>query len=277
MNIAEDKIKQSMQKMSETLCLRNYSRKTREAYIRCVRIFLEKNPSELETPNNELINQFLLELFYHNKASQTVSQYFHALRFYYDVVLCTPMTLNWRTPKRRQRLPTVLSHDEIKRVLCAVTNRKHRTMIALAYGAGLRVSEFVSLRVYDCDFDSGFIHLKSAKGNKDRLTLLPEKLSEDLHRLAHGKPGSAFLFESERGGRLTTTTIQKVFTRALRKVTVVKPATFHSLRHSFATHLLERGTDIRYVQELLGHANIRTTQLYTHVTNPTLKNIRSPL
>lgn len=277
MDITADKIKQSMQKMNETLYLRNYSRKTREAYVRCVRIFLEKNPGGLESPNNERIKHFLLELFHQNKASQTVSQYFHALRFYYDVVLCAPISLNWRTPKRRQRLPTVLSHDEIERMLHAVSNRKHRTMIALAYGAGLRVSEVVSLRVHDCDFDSGFIHLQSAKGNKDRLTLLPEKLSEDLRLLAHGKPGSSFLFESERGGKLTTATIQKVFTRALRTADIVKPATFHSLRHSFATHLLERGTDIRYVQELLGHANIRTTQLYTHVTNPTLKNIRSPL
>ncbi len=263
--------------MDETLRLRNYSLKTRNAYIRCVRIFLEKNPHGLERPNNESINFFLLDLFHKNRASQTVSQYFYALRFFYDIVLRTPVTLSWRTPKRRQRLPTVLSHDEIERIIHTVTNPKHRAMIALAYGAGLRVSEVTSLRVQDFDFDSGFIHLKSAKGNKDRLTLLPEKLSEDLRRLIHGKTGSAFVFESERGGKLTTATIQKVFMRTLQRVNINKPATFHSLRHSFATHLLENGTDIRYVQELLGHTNIRTTQIYTHVTNPSLKNIKSPL
>jgi site-specific recombinase XerD len=277
MDFETNKIHQSLQKMNETLRLRNYSRKTRDAYVRCVRIFLEKNPGGFENLNNERINLFLLDLFNKNRTSQTVSQYFYALRFYYDVVLRTPVTLNWRTPKRRKRLPTVLSHDEIERIIHMITNLKHRVMIALAYGAGLRVSEVTSLRVQDCDFDSGIIHLKSAKGNKDRLTLLPPKLSEDLRRLTHGKTGPAFVFESERGGKLTTATIQKVFLRTLQKVGINKPATFHSLRHSFATHLLENGVDIRHVQELLGHANIRTTQMYTHVTNPSLKNIKSPL
>ena len=277
MNTHPDKIKMSLQKMDETLRLSNYSPKTRNAYIRCVRIFLDKNPFGLEKPDNESIKLFLLELFHKNRASQTVSQYFHALRFYYIVVLRTPVTLGWSTPKRPQRLPTVLSHDEIERILHSITNLKHRAMIALAYGAGLRVSEVTSLCVQDCDFDSGSIHLKSAKGNKDRITLLPEKLSEDLRSLAHGKTGSALVFASERGGKLTTATIQKVFMRTLQRVNINKPATFHSLRHSFATHLLENGTDIRYVQELLGHTNIRTTQIYTHVTNPSLKNIKSPL
>ncbi len=277
MNTHPDKIKMSLQKMDETLRLSNYSPKTRNAYIRCVRIFLDKNPFGLEKPDNESIKLFLLELFHKNRASQTVSQYFHALRFYYIVVLRTPVTLGWSTPKRPQRLPTVLSHDEIERILHSITNLKHRAMIALAYGAGLRVSEVTSLCVQDCDFDSGSIHLKSAKGNKDRITLLPEKLSEDLRSLAHGKTGSALVFASERGGKLTTATIQKVFARTLQRAGINKPATFHSLRHSFATHLLENGTDIRYVQVLLGHANIRTTQLYTQVTNTKLKNIKSPL
>ena len=123
----------------------------------------------------------------------------------------------------------------------------------------------------------GTIHIKNAKGQKDRISVLPNKLIGNLKSLISGKMGNDFVFESERGGKLTTRTAQKVFERALKKSGTAKNATFHSLRHSFATHLLENGVDVRYVQELLGHQNIRTTQVYTHVTNPKIKNIKSPL
>jgi integrase/recombinase XerD len=121
------------------------------------------------------------------------------------------------------------------------------------------------------------ILVRGAKGQKDRITLLSEKVIPDLQNVILGKAPNDLVFESERGGKLTTRTLQKVFADALKKSKIQKPATFHSLRHSFATHLLENGTDIRYVQELLGHHNIRTTQRYTQVTNPSLKNIKSPL
>ncbi|HQA64094.1 MAG TPA: tyrosine-type recombinase/integrase, partial [bacterium] len=112
---------------------------------------------------------------------------------------------------------------------------------------------------------------------KDRITLIPEKLLPDLNILIADRDGNDYLFESERGGRLTERTAQAIFYKALKQAKIKKDATFHSLRHSFATHLLENGTDIRYVQELLGHQNIRTTQIYTHITNPGIKNIKSPL
>ncbi len=121
------------------------------------------------------------------------------------------------------------------------------------------------------------IHVRQGKGKKDRVSVLSDKIINDLKICGGGRIGSAYLFESERGGKLTTATAQKVFYQCLRKAGINKPASFHSLRHSFATHLLENGVDVRYVQELLGHANIRTTQIYTHVTNPKLKNIKSPL
>ena len=121
------------------------------------------------------------------------------------------------------------------------------------------------------------VHIKGAKGRKDRITIVPEKMKNGLRNIIAGKKGNDFIFESARGGRLTTRSAQKVFDSALKKAKIKKSATFHSLRHSFATHLLENGTDIRYVQELLGHSNIRTTQIYTKVTNPMLKNIKSPL
>jgi site-specific recombinase XerD len=182
-----------------------------------------------------------------------------------------------RSAKKNRYLPVVLSRAEIEALLNVTANNKHRLLLALAYGAGLRVSEVVALRVQDIDLNELTIHIKQAKGNKDRISVCPIKLVVAIREQVAGRNGSDFVFMSEQGGGLTTRTAQKVFENALKKSGVCKPATFHSLRHSFATHLLENGVDTRYVQELLGHQNIRTTQLYTQVTNPSLKNIKSPL
>ena len=147
----------------------------------------------------------------------------------------------------------------------------------MAYAAGLRVSEVVSLRVKDIDMNELTVTVRQGKGKKDRLTVLSPKLTGDMQSLTAGNGLNEYVFVSERGGKLTVTAAQMIFKKCLRKAGIIKDATFHSLRHSFATHLLENGVDVRYVQELLGHQNIRTTQIYTHVTNPNLKNIRSPL
>jgi len=179
--------------------------------------------------------------------------------------------------KRNKKLPIVLSREEIKNIIDVIRNPKHKLIISLAYGAGLRISEVVNLKVKDINLEELTIHLKNAKGKKDRITIFPEKIKNDLQSLIAGKNMDDYLFESERSGKLTERTAQKVFENALKKSDIKKDATFHSLRHSFATHLLENGVDVRYVQELLGHQNIRTTQIYTQVTNPKLKNIKSPL
>jgi len=156
-------------------------------------------------------------------------------------------------------------------------NFKHRLLLALAYSAGLRVSEVVRLRAPDIDLGGLTVIVRQGKGKKDRLTVISSTLAPELQKIMAGKEANDYVFASERGGRLTETSAQKVFYQALIRAGIKKPATFHSLRHSFATHLLENGTDVRYVQELLGHANIRTTQIYTHVTNPAIRNIKSPL
>lgn len=170
----------------------------------------------------------------------------------------------------------VLTKQEIERLLSVIINRKHKTLVGLSYAGGLRISEAIHLRVQDIDLEAKTIFVHQGKGKKDRISILSDRLISDLATLTNYKSARAYVFESERGGPLTTRTAQKIFETALVKAGINKPATFHSLRHSFATHLLENGTDIRYVQELLGHANIRTTQIYTQVTNPMLKNIKSP-
>jgi len=150
-------------------------------------------------------------------------------------------------------------------------------MLSISYGAGLRVCEVINLKIEDVDSERNLIHIKQSKGGKDRVTILPEKIKDDLKNLMYANDNQRYLFESERGGNLTTRTAQKIFEQALKRSGIIKKASFHSLRHSFATHLLENGVDVRYVQELLGHKNIRTTQIYTHVTNMALRNIKSPL
>lgn len=182
-----------------------------------------------------------------------------------------------QSAKKPKSLPTVLSRSEVAKILESPKNTKHKLLLSLAYGEGLRVSEVIGLKVQDLDFEELTVHIKQAKGQKDRISVMPTSLIDGLKNLIAGKNKNGLVFASERGGILTTRTAQKVFENALRDSGIKKDVTFHSLRHSFATHLLENGTDVRFVQELLGHQNIRTTQIYTHVTNPKLKNIKSPL
>jgi len=227
--------------------------------------------------NQDNIRDFLLHYEQKGISAQSRNLFLNTIKFYYRSVVGINQKIEIRSAKKNKSLPVVLSRNDIKRILNSTQNPKHKLLLSLAYGAGLRVSEVIALKVGDIDLNELTIHIKQAKGKKDRISVLPEKLVNDIKKLAAGKVGSDFVFASERGGKLTTRTAQKVFENSLKKAGVQKEATFHSLRHSFATHLLENGVDVRYVQELLGHQNIRTTQIYTHVTNPKIKNIKSPL
>lgn len=270
-------IEQIIDATRDELLLKNYSQKTIKNYTLCLRAFLQTQHAITKHPDEKQIRAFLLSLKKRGLSSSTISLHLNAIKFLYRYVLRSPRHITIRFPKRAKKLPIVLTRQEIQRILASITNTKHRTMIALAYGAGLRVSEVVTLKKRDILFDEGTIHIKNAKGAKDRITLLPEKLIPALHIILTHKKSNDVVFESERGGTLTTRTLQVVFSRALSKAGINKTATFHSLRHSFATHLIENGTSIRFVQELLGHNNIRTTQQYVHLTNPQRKHIRSPL
>jgi len=179
--------------------------------------------------------------------------------------------------KEAKKLPSVLSQSEVQQLIASYTNTKHKLMIQLSYGCWLRVSEVVVLRTKDVDFDRHVLIVRWWKWNKDRQIPLPNTLYVELQSLLRTNNANDFIFESERWGSLTTTTLQKIFHQWCKRIAIKKDVTFHSLRHSFATHLLEQGTDIRYVQTLLGHANIRTTQIYTHVMQPALDRIISPL
>lgn len=263
--------------------LRNYSHKTIKSYTSCLRSFIRyitpRHPREV---NEEEIRKYLLHLITEKKlAASTVNQVFNALRFLYVELYDKPFVIGrLPRPQKEKKLPDVLNEEEVLRIFGVVTNLKHRTMLMLAYASGLRVSEVVSLKIEDFDADRNMIHIRSAKGKKDRYTLLPVSLRETLHRYWKeyklGKSG--WLFQgAKQNYHLATRSIQHVFERAVQQAGITKPVSMHTLRHSFATHLLEHGTDLRYIQELLGHQSSKTTEVYTHVSKQHIGTIRSPL
>lgn len=252
--------------MQRYMRVAGYSARTIKSYVRCVR----------EIGEQDLL-KFLDELASKGKSSYTLNQYHAAYKLYKNKVLGEKWTAPFPYSKHHQRLPVVLSRAEILKLITVPKNHKHRLLLSLAYGTGLRVSEIVNTRVKDLDLSDLSLIIRSGKGGKDRLTILPDKIVNDLRDMTAGKKPDDYIFESERGGKLTTRTAQAVFSKALKLAGIKKKATFHSLRHSFATHLLENGVDVRYIKQLLGHASLSTTQLYTKVTNPQLKNIKSPL
>lgn len=266
-----------LNKSKRVLKLKNYSTKTLKTYLLYIKEYIRFSKNAGIKNKQKAIEEFLLDKHKRQQSPQTINLALNAIKFLYAKVLKDPQKIDLKFAKRSKKLPVVLSHAEIEKIIEATDNAKYKLMISLGYACGLRVSEVINLKVADLHIDELVVHIKNAKGKKDRISVLPKKLQNDLRNIVAGKNASDFVFTSNRGGKLTTTSLQKMFRKSFRKVKINKPATFHSLRHSFATHLLENGTDVRYVQELLGHSNIRTTQIYTQVTNPKLKNIKSPL
>ncbi|MEK9183091.1 MAG: site-specific tyrosine recombinase/integron integrase [Patescibacteria group bacterium] len=257
--------------------LRNYSHQTVKVYTAVVKdlyAFYKRPPRDL---TEEEIKEYLYAKQKRGLSSQSIALAANALNFLYSQIYKRADFQRIRHPKKTSRLPAVLSREEVERIINQTNNKKHRLLLAFSYAAGLRVSEAIAVRVKDVDIVEMTVVVRQGKGKKDRLSVLSSKLVDDIESQSVGKGADDYLFESERGGKLTAATAQIIFRQCLQKSGIKKDASFHSLRHSFATHLLENGVDVRYVQELLGHRNIRTTQIYTHVTNPGIKNIKSPL
>ena len=255
---------------------RKYSYRTLKRYLAIARNFTQFCGSAIEDARAEEISRYLSNLERGNGASaSTLNQAISALKFVMEEVLGreAPAT---RRPRADRKLPGVLSREEALAICRAPRNLKHRAILAIAYSAGLRVSEIAKLRIEDLDFDRGVIRVRGGKGRKDRYTLLASRLAKlveeyrDLHRPRE------WLFEGHDGRAMSVRTLQEIFYRALAECGIEKSASIHCLRHSFATHLLEDGTDIRYIQELLGHSSPKTTQVYTHVARRDVLRIRSP-
>ena len=272
-----------IQVLTNELRLRNYSPKTIKAYKSCVRSFVEyflpRHPRDLD--NEDIRSYFLYLLEERKHPAGTVNQVYNAIKFVYKELYQLPFVIErLPRPQKERKLPDVLSLHEIKRIFIQVSNTKHRVMLMMTYASGLRVSELVQLRIEDLDIQRGVIHVRSAKGRKDRYTVLPPTMIPLLHRYAqeYRLGTSGWLFPSGFSSKhLATRSIQAVFERAVKSAGIEKPVSMHSLRHSFATHLLESGTDLRYIQELLGHQSVRTTEIYTHVSTHQIGRVRSPI
>lgn len=263
--------------LERELKYRNYSPRTIEVYMNCISNFLKYIKNDISKISKDIIIDFILHLQSQKKAPKTVNLYKEAIKFFLNNVIKMYLDIDIKLSREPKKLPIVLTKNEIMSIVDNIKNEKHKCIISLAYSSGLRVSDVVHLKVWDFDMENLTLHIKWGKGEKDRITIFSEKLKKDILRLSEMKQWNELLLESERWGKLTTRTLQKIFSDALKKSWIKKEATFHSLRHSFATHLLENGTDIRYIQELLWHMSIKTTQIYTKVMNPKIKNIISPL
>jgi len=262
--------------LERELRIRNYSKKTADSYIyynQEILKFCKKDPREVNTEDIKNYLDFLAQ----DRSASTVSVAYNALLFYYKTIWHRQFFINLPHPRKEKHLPVVLSKDEVIRIINSADNAKHHCILSILYGTGVRVSELTHIKMYDLDLDRMFLRVYQGKGKKDRMTILPESLREILVKQQQLKKSSDFLFTNGRGGRLTQTTIQKIVAQSAKHAGIYKNISPHTLRHTFATHLLENGVDIRYIQELLGHSKLQTTQIYTHVAANNFNNIKSPL
>ena len=277
-----------LDRVRRALTLRGYSPRTRKVYLGQIRRFLEwcgsrsdpRAADSLPAELGERARAYILELIEERGISKSYqNQVVSALRFLCESVLGRPaVALRIPRPRKESRLPTVLSPQEVARLIGRARNPKHRALLVLLYSSGLRVGELVRLRPGDLDADRGLLRVRAGKGDKDRYTLLARRAIEVVGVYRAAFPSDRWLFPGGKPGRhLTTRSVQRVVKRAARAAGIEKSVTAHTLRHSFATHLLEAGTNLRIIQELLGHKSARTTQIYTRVTTTELRSVQSPL
>lgn len=223
--------------------------------------------------NEESVKDYL-QLLIKRQNPSTVSANLSAIDFFFEKVLDCKIKIPH--PKRNKTLPEILNIEEVRKLIDVTSNIKHKLILKILYGCGLRVSELVNLKKEDLNFDEGLIHVKLAKGKKDRFVKIPDSIKKDLEAYSLILQ-EAILFPSSRGGKLTTATIRAIVENSAKKAGIKKRVYPHLLRHSFATHLLESGVDLRIIQKLLGHSDIKTTQIYTQISQQSIKNIKSPL
>lgn len=263
------------------LKLRNYSYKTFKSYrshlLDFAKYISPRHPRDL---NEQDIREYLLHLIHdRNFTAGTMGQVISAIRFLYVELYKRPFAIaGIPRPLKERKLPVVLSLEEVKRIFETLGNEKHRIMLMLVYSAGLRVGEVVRLKPEDIDSDRMMIHIRGGKGKKDRYTVLSGVILGSLRAYWKAYRPKKWLFEGKEAGKpYSIRSAERVFEKAASRAGIVKHVSIHSLRHAFATHLLEQGTDIKFIQELLGHCSVRTTEIYTHVSKKEIGQIRSPI
>jgi integrase/recombinase XerD len=264
----------------DKLKVKRYSKSTIGTYTGMFTDFINfYSNKSLDDISEQDIKDYLLYLIDRRGVSSSYqNQAVNAIKFYYEKVKGGERTVYMiDRPRSEHKLPVVLSFDEVKRILDATRNLKHKCILMTLYSAGLRISELLRLKLNDLDYDQMKIHVKDAKGNKDRFTILSGKLVEMLKDYFSAYKPTEYLFEGAGGKPYSDTSAESVFHRSCKYAGITKDVSLHTLRHSFATHMLEKGADIRYIQYLLGHASAKTTQIYTHITAKGMDKIKSPL
>jgi len=249
-----------------------------------IRTYLKSNKKLLEETNKKPkeINEDDVKMYIVNNlddsSSSSVILFLSAIKFAYSTILKKDPTKDIKRPKREKRIPTVLTKEEVKKLLDSYDTKKSILMTSMLYACGFRVSELTNLKINDLNFEEEIGHVKQGKGKKDRVFNIPEFLRKDLEKQVYKQKekNQEYLFTGPKG-QLSSRNLQKMIQKAAKRAEIKKEVHPHTLRHSFATHLLENGTDIRKIQELLGHADISTTQIYAHVSPEELKKIKSPI
>ena len=267
--------------MEGDLILKAYSPHTQKAYLRGARHFARHYMRSPQEMGEQEERDFLLHLVRDRNASPaTQDMYVNALKFLYAVTLKRPEVVkDLSHPKRPKTLPVILSPAEVLRVFAAIHSVKYKAIIAIAYAAGLRISEVCSLSVSNIDSQRMRIHIRSGKGKKDRYVMLGESLLTLLRQYYQAvRPQGKYLFPGQKPhSHISTSSVSRVLQKVIQETGLSKKVTMHTLRHCFATHLMEAGTDIRILQVLLGHSSILTTLRYTHITDRLVQKLVSPL
>ena len=267
-----------LKEIKKILIVGGYSSSTVNTYITCLKYF--KNyfyDIEIDLLSKDDILEYLFHLIKNNYSKSTQNQHINAIKFYFEKCLGKKREYYLiDRPRKDKMLPIVLSKNEIQLLFNCTYNLKHFTILAVIYSCGLRVSELINIKINDIDNNRMVIHIRQAKGNKDRQVQLTSKILNLLRKYYKKYRPVNYLIVGQNGGKYSTTSIQKIIKNSTLKAGIYKKVTPHTLRHSFATHLLENRTDIRFIQTILGHSDIKTTQIYTHVSNAHLKNIQNP-
>jgi len=269
-----------IEKYKNQLIQKRYSKNTIKTYCNYFKDYCAYyNNEKLEDVTTNQINVYILEMIKSKNISiSQQNQRINAIKFYYEKVLGREKQYyELHRPNKEHKLPKVLSKNEVKNILNSCNNIKHKCILMLIYSAGLRRSELLNLRISDINSARMVININSAKGRKDRICLLSGNLLQLLRQYYKKYKPKKYLFEGQKGGKYSATSVANILKKAALKAGIVKNVTPHMLRHSFATHLLEQGTDLRYIQELLGHNSSKTTEIYTHVSKRAIDKIKNPV
>jgi integrase/recombinase XerD len=271
-------VDERLKKLNTEAKLRGFSPQTIKMYLFYNEKLLDYTKKEPVDITEDDIKDFLgYKLSDDSVSNATIALIKAALKFFYTEILGRNIS-QIKTPKRSQKLPVVLSQTEIKNLLDKTENLKHRLIIELLYSTGLRLSECINLKYSDLDLNDGIGWVRLGKGSKDRIFIISGIFKKDLldYKEKNGSDGKGYIF-LVNGKKMTYRGIQHAIKVSAQRAGIDKPVHVHTLRHSFATHLLENGVDIRKIQKLLGHSNLQTTQIYTQVSNEEIKKIKSPL